>query len=389
MITPEELVTPLTFEEAKKTIYDAMALTGVATTGWKPGFVVRTMIASLAVIVVVFSELATLIAKSAFLDFASGDWLTFLARYVYGTERVLATFATGVCTLDNSAGGGLFDWGPDELVVYNPDTGKLYRNASTIHLDPGQVLSDVPFYALEAGSASTSLANTIVAFETPYEGLTVTNPALFLGTDDEEDPSLRVRCREVLGARSAMGPEDAYAAAARRATLSDGTPIGVNRIRIRRDGRGVVYVYVATATGAVAGTVSDAESPLGRVNLEIQKTAAPLCVTAIVQSGVARVIDMAGTLYVTDRQGFSDLQLNQKIAIAAGNYFASTPIGGYTIDGGPGYVYADDLKSIARVLPTAFKVEMPDNVDVPLLANQFPVLGFLLFTAAVQKQAVL
>ena len=48
--TLEELITSMTVDEAKTAIYDALAARGVTTTGWKPGAVVRTIIAALAII---------------------------------------------------------------------------------------------------------------------------------------------------------------------------------------------------------------------------------------------------------------------------------------------------------------------------------------------------
>lgn len=389
MITPETLFEPLTYDDAKRAVYDALATTGVTTTGWKSGFVVRTIIAALAVVMVVFSELISKIAKSAYLDYATGIWLTFLARYVYGTERVAATFASGEVTLDNSAGGGLAEWAPGELVLRNPDTNKTYRNVSAITINPGDVLENVAIIAIEAGSASTSTAGTIVEFETPLADCTVTNPLAVVGFDEEDDATLRVRCREVLGARSANGPEDAYAAAARRALLSDGTPIGAERIRLRRDGRGNVYVYVAKAATAVTGTIEDVESELGRVNIEIQRTAAPLGVTARVIAASPVTVAWGGTIYLTDRQGFTNAQISAKAETALTAYLRAAPIGGFTIEGANGKVYLDDLKAVCRVLSTIFRVVPTGTVDYSLAVNEFPVLSFSAMTISFQKQIAL
>lgn len=389
MITPEDLFEPLSYDAAKTTVYDALAATGVTTTGWKPGFVVRTIIAALAVVMVVFSELICLIAKSAYLDYATGVWLTFLARYVYGTEREVATFASGEVTLDNSAGGGLYELQPGDLVLLNPDTKKTYRNVSLIELNPGEVLTGVAIVAIEAGSASTSSAGTIVGFETPLPDCTVTNPLAVVGFDEEDDPTLRVRCREVLGSRSAMGPDEAYASAARRAKLTDGTAIGAERIRLRRDGKGNVYVYVAKAAAAITGSIGDVESELGRVNVEIQRTAAPLGVTARVIAASPVLVAMGGTMYLTDRQGFTDAAINTKAETALTAYLRTVPIGGFTIDGANGKVYLDDLKAVCRVLTSIFRVVPTATADVSLAINEFPVLAFTPLTVSFQKQIAL
>ena len=388
MIDPEELLTPLTYEQAKQQFYDALATVGVSTTGWKPGFVVRTIIASLAVIVVVFSQLITLIGKAGFLALSSGVWLTFVARYVYGLERIPATFATGFVTLDNSAGGGLYALQPGDLILLNPDTEKLYRNTEAITLDPGEVLEDVAIIAVEAGSESTSVAGTIVDFQTPLTDVTVTNTLAVVGLDEEADADLQTRCREVLGARSANGPQDAYAAAARRAKLLDGTPIGATRIRVRKDGLGNVFVYVAKASGVVGGVATDPATELGAINLEIQRTAAPLSVTAHVIAATAYTIVPDYTMYLTDKAGNTDAQIDALVQKALANYFATVPIGGFVISGSQGKVYADDMRRAMTVLPTIFRITFVEG-DQTLLPYQFPLLGTTDYTISLQKQAEL
>lgn len=389
MIEPEELLTPLTYDEAKQTQYDALAMVGVSTTGWKPGFVVRTMIASVAVLMVVFSTLITLIGKSGFLKFARGIWLTFVARYVYGIEREAATFATGFVTLNNSAGGGLYELQPGDLILINPDTEKTYRNTTTITLDPGEVLPDVPIVAIEAGSASTSTQFTIVEFQTPLEDVTVTNPLAVVGFDEQTDEELRTACRAVLAARSANGPQDAYAAAVRRAKLPDGTAIDATRIRVRKDGKGNVYVYVAKASGVVSGVVSDINTELGAINDEVQRTACPLGVTAHVIAASAFLIVPDYTMYLTDKQGNTDQQIDALVQKALVEYFAKVPIGGYVIAGFQGKVYIDDMRKAMKVLSTVFRITLIENDDIALLPYQFPLLGTTDYMISLQKQVEL
>ena len=101
-----------------------IAATGTKTTNWKPGAVVRTIVAVLAFVLAAFSVLTSLLAKSGFLELSSGAWLTLVARYVYGVERDTGSFATGFVTLDN-AGGGVYSGDPDDLLFTNPTTGHL------------------------------------------------------------------------------------------------------------------------------------------------------------------------------------------------------------------------------------------------------------------------
>ena len=131
--TLETLTTPLTVAEIKTAIYDTMAANGVDTTGWKPGAVVRTMVAGVAIILAAFSALIALLARSGFLSLSEGEWLTLVARYVYDTERITATFATGTVTIDN-ASGNIYAIDPGDLILLNTATGATYRNTALVNI---------------------------------------------------------------------------------------------------------------------------------------------------------------------------------------------------------------------------------------------------------------
>src|SRR5262252_8646367 len=114
--TLAELVKPVTRQEVQASIYEALGVLGVNTTSWKPGAVPRVIIVAVSVVFSGFSELVSLTAKGGFLELAEGDWLTIVAHYVYGVDRIDATFASGGLTLSNS-GGGEYALDPDDLIV--------------------------------------------------------------------------------------------------------------------------------------------------------------------------------------------------------------------------------------------------------------------------------
>jgi hypothetical protein len=89
----DELTTPLTTDQVKARIYATLASVGVSTTSWKPGAVVRTMIAACAIVMAALSELTANIARSGFLELAEDKWLALVAHHVYGVDKVYATFA--------------------------------------------------------------------------------------------------------------------------------------------------------------------------------------------------------------------------------------------------------------------------------------------------------
>jgi len=369
----DELTTPLTTDQVKARIYATLASVGVSTTSWKPGAVVRTMIAACAVVIAALSELTAGIARSGFLELAEDKWLALVAHHVYGVEKVYATFAAGEVTLTN-AGGGTFGLDADDLTVVNPSTGKTYRNTSSFTLEALASVT-VPVYAVEAGSASTSLAGAITELQSPsMSGVTVSNARAVVGLDAESDPALRTRCAEKLGALSPFGPWDAYTYAARNAVRLDGSPVGVTRVRVSRDGYGNVTIYVATATGAVSGTASDLATDLGAVDDAIQKRAAPLAVTARAASATPVPVAISYRVWLYNTSGLSEAQIKAAIAARLVPFMSSQPIGGNVI-GLAGKVFADAIRTvIGAALPQIFHVEITGG-DVMLTTGQVPVLG--------------
>lgn len=381
MFSLNDLVTPLTRDQVQASIYEVLGIVGVNTTTWKPGAVVRTMIAATSIVIAAFSSLTAQIARSGFLELAEGDWLTLVARHVYAVERELATFAEGQITLTN-AGGGTFTLDPDDLVISNPATGKSYRN--TLPFTLGALTSiTIPIRAIEAGSASTSSPNAITQVETTLLGVTCTNAVAVVGRDAEQDPALRARCSEKLGALSPNGPWDAYSYAARNAKRPDGTAIGVTRVRISKDGFGNVTVYCATASGAVTGTVIDPNTDLGIVDLEIQRKAAPLAVTANAVSAAPVSIPITYSVWMRNSSGLTSGQIEAAVSAKLTTFMAGQPIGGNVIGADPGKVFQDAIKTaIGSTRPEIFHVVVTaPAADVVLALNQVPVLGTVTATA--------
>lgn len=372
LFTLAELTSPLTRDEVKSKIYEVLGLVGTRTTSWKPGAVVRTMITAVSIILSSYSELQALIAKSGFLELATGRWLALVAWYVYGVEKYYATFATGAVTLTNT-GGGLHLIDPGDLIVSNPDTGKQYRNTTSFTLNPLEsIVVDVE--AVEAGSASTSAPGTVVNMITPLLGVSVTNEAAIVGTDDEADTALRARCSEKLGSLSPNGPWDAYSYVARNARREDGSLIGITRVRTKKDaGTGTLSVYVATATGTVPGP------DLVAVNEAIQRQAVPLAVTANVASATTVAIAVSYRVSMYNTTGLTLDEIEDAIALRLVDFFAGQPIGGNVVSVDVGFLYVSAIEAaIASTFTQIFEVEVTvPNADVELDLNEIPALGLV------------
>lgn len=377
----KDLTTPLTREQVQASIYDVLGIVGVNTTVWKPGAVVRTMITAVSIVAAAFSSLQAKIARAGWLELADGAWLTLVARYVFNVERFEATFASGEATLTN-AGGGVYTLDPNDLVISNPDTGKTYRNTAPFTLGALSSIT-IPIVATEAGSASTSTPNTIVELETPLLGVTCTNAKAVVGQDEESDPSLRTRCYEKLGALSPNGPWDAYSSAARNARRSDGTQIGVTRVRVQDDGYGAVNTYVATATGGVTGTAGDVETDLGAVDDAIQRQAGPLAVTANTYSASPVTVPVTYELWMYNTSGLSEEEIKAAVAERLTTGMATQPIGGNVIGSDPGKIFLDSIRTtIGATRPEIFHVVLTSPAaDVVLDEDEVPVLGAVTATA--------
>jgi phage-related baseplate assembly protein len=378
----DDLTTPLTRQQVQQSIYGVLGTVGVNTTSWKPGAVVRTMIVAVSVVLSSLTQLTAKIARSGFLELAEGVWLTLVAHYVYNVDRFAATFAPGFITLTN-AGGGVYSPNADDLVFSNPSTGKTYRNTTTFTLGAMATIT-VPILAVEAGSSSTSAPGAISVLETTLLGVTCSNGLALVGRDEESDPALRTRCSEKLGALSPFGPWDAYANAVRNTTRADGSSTAVTRVRTVKNGYGDVTTYVATPSGAVAGTVGDLTTDLGLVDEQIQQFAAPLAVTADTQSATPLSISVAYEVWCYNTTGLTQAGLLAAIATRLATFMSTQPIGGNIAPPSvSGQVFVDAIRTvIGASLPQIFHVLVTTpSADVAIASSEVPVLGTVSCTA--------
>lgn len=377
----DQLTTPLTREQVQTKIYDVLATIGVTTTTWKPGAVVRTMIAACAIVLAALSVLVSRIARSGFLELAEGAWLALVARHVFGEEKIYATFAEGEITLTN-AGGGIYDYDADEVTFRNPTTGAQYRNTASLHLD-ALGSATIPIRAIEAGAASSSSPGSITELVTPLNGVTCSNAFGVVGRDEDEDPALRARAQEKLGSRSPFGPWDAYTYAAKRATRADGSLVGVTRVRTVKDGMGGITVYVATSSGEVTGTAADPSTDLGAVEEAIQRRAAPLTITADTESATPVIVPVTYSAWTYNTSGLTETQIKDAIAARLLTFISEQPIGGNKVGMSPGYIYRDAIAAvIGSALPQIFHVVITwPAADVALTVSQVAVLGTVTATA--------
>lgn len=378
MTTLSELTTPLTVDEVKTAIYAALEAKGAATTTWKPGGVVRTLIAGTSIVLAALSRLQAALANGGFLELAEGDWLTLVAEHVYGVERDLGAFAAGTVTLDNG-GGGVYSGGVGDLIVSNGD-GKTYRNTAAFSIGALETGVEVPIEAVEIGVAGGSTgAGTIETLETVLLGVGCTNAAALVGRDEETDEELRIRCRARTGALSPNGPRDAYAYIAQTTLTADDEPIGVTRVRTVADGDGAVDVYLASDSGAVTAP------NVALIQTAINEMAEPLAVTATAISATNKTISVTYEAWVRDTIGLTVDQIETAVEAALDEFFAATPIGGDIITGeATGRVYLSAIEgAIAQAIGddlVRLEVTVPAG-DTDIAISEVPIRGTLVVTA--------
>ncbi len=366
MLPIDALIEPLTEEQVKATIYTLLAALGITTTSWKRGGVTRTLIAVLAMVIAGFTLLMAAAIRGTILELATGGWLTLLARYVYGVERITATFAETGVTLANS-GGGEYSLDPGDLIVLNTTSGKTYKNVNSIALGSMQTLTGVRVRAVEPGSEGNAASGQIDGFETPLLGVTVTNPEAAVGIDEQDDVSLRQDCADARAALSPFGPSEAYKYFAKRVpggaplTRADGSTIGVNRTQVTIDNLGgAITVFVATASGDVAGDVNTPGDDLYVVDQNLRTWAMPAGVTLTTQNANAVDLTVQYNVWADAASGLSANDVKQKIDAALTAYFATFSLGGATRNGTNYYAFLSKIQGLIESAdPSILSVSLP------------------------------
>ncbi len=377
-VTLDDLVTPVTRDEATETMLSIAAGLDAPTTSWQEGDPTLTQIMTTAQKVADLSRVAVEITKGGFGDLLPSDaWADIWALSRFKVTRVPATQASGdtfTLTCLSTLIGNTYQ--PGEIIVAHATTGKLYRNSAIIALTPSLVLEDQTFKADEVGADSNAAPGTITALVSSIVGLSITNVESVIGTDKETTEHLVTRARSSLGAFSPNGPKDAYNYVATTPLLPDGTALSNTSTPITRtrtvvdEATGELAVYCATAAGAPSG--GDVTIVQGAINSHAEPwgtTATAIAATEVVQ-------DITYEAWVRGSQ-LTPAQLQSLIGVALVFYFSLLDIGGDVVPPDDGRLYVEAIEQvighasngIVRVV-----VSLPASA-VTLAANEVAVLG--------------
>lgn len=368
-----QLLASVSLANWKTTIVDVANQVGLKTENWVEGGFTRTVVSLFSQLYATAGDVVRLIAAGGFLDYAEGDWLTLLARNLYGVERIEATFASAEdgITLTNG-GGGLYVLEPGDLVVAHVTTGATYRNVTGGTLSPGigNTLK-LDLTAEEAGSDSNAPVGTITVLVTTNLGVTCSNEVALAGLDKETDEALRQRCRDSLAALSIGGIKKAYEFFAKSAVRTDGTAVGVTRVRVMPaigDGTGIVYI--AGASGAVSGP------DVAVVQGIFDEKVTPYGFDATATSASNLSITAAGSIWIPSSLGLTTLEAKQAVFDALEAYVQSLPIGGVVISPATGKVYwRAKLGVILGSIPGMLKAQLTSETDTSVTDGQVPIWG--------------
>lgn len=337
MPTLDDLLAPSTEGEILETILTYGETVGLPLRSWQKFGIGRAILETVARTLAAFDTVRREIVRSGFLDLAANTdgtinpWLTVLASSVYNVIRIEATFATGASALrlTNSTGSPIVVSQlvhvarTDGLATYTVTTALPYTVSASSFLDV-DVVADI------AGSASNASPGDITVMVTAITGLTCSNVAPLIASDQESDPALVARCRAKLGSLSPKGAKDAYRFFALSATDANGVNLGVTRVGVVADiTTGTVTVYLADNDGPVVGSVVTA------VDAIFQEFVVPDAVNETTLAAAA-----LNTAWVLTVYAKAPVPTAQDVLDAMVDYFATIPIGGIDLGSG-GRVFRD------------------------------------------------
>jgi phage-related baseplate assembly protein len=291
---------------------------GLPVTSWRTGDPTKTQFEAQAEHLAILDQNLAEYVKGGYLDTAEGVWLTIYAEQAYGVTRGAASVASAELTLTNS-GAGVYSWDANDLTFTNPTTGKTYKNTEAVSLSGVGATATFAFAAEEAGSASTTGADTLELL-TSVLGVTVTSNEAAIGIDEQSDSELRTACRESLAALSPNGPADAYRFVATNSELTGAST--ANKVAVYADDpTGLVTVYVSNYADQVSAP------DLVLVEDALRLLCLPLAVSLDVVNATQIDQNVTVSLFVWPSSLTNDA-IRDAAELAVETLFVATPIGG-------------------------------------------------------------
>lgn len=334
---------------------DVFRTAGFAVDSWRAGGGFHTLTRACSRGLTALSEVVQQIARGGFLDLASGDWLTLLARSWFGVTRRPASYTYQTLRLSSSAAAPPYTIVPGQVwasTSATPGQGYRFNNTTGGTLPSGGTLN-VTIKAESPGAAYNAELHAVSVMVTSLPGVTCDNVAVVTeGLNEESDPELKARCRgrwPTLSAPEHM-PGGGYEFLAKTDPLTGEARPGVTRAYCdidNPDGPGTVRVYLAGPEGPVDGSVVTA------VDADLQPRRGASC-TLTTLSAVEREITPEGTVWVYGRLA-SAAAPEGRAALDA--LLAAALIGG-NVWGTSRGIFRDELEQALRAVPGVVRVSL-------------------------------
>ncbi len=254
-----ELINPRTAAQIEDDILARATAAGFPVTAWQSGSVPRTLIHIEAVVLAMLWALVALVARAAFLDTATGAWLTLHAKSRFDLDRIAATFARHSITLTVASGAGPYTITPGQLLMTSSSGLVRYRSTNTTNVvvataNPASITVQAETSGIIGNTApATIMAPALAGLGFTYGSLTTR------ARDEETDAQLRTRCRARWATLAAGATRDWYLYHLLNATKTDGTSAGVTRVGwIAPPGDNTFEVIVAGSDGPLTTEERDA-----------------------------------------------------------------------------------------------------------------------------------
>ncbi len=352
--TLDTLITAATRTSVYATLINFAQAIGLNTESWQPGDPTRTLFDAVSRRDELRDAIIVQAIRSGFLDLAERGWLTLLARYGFNVERRAATYAECTLVLTNNGAAVVGTIDANDLTVENEDTDATYRNSTGGTLGGLASTLSVTIIAEVAGSGGTSGVGDIEGLVTSLANVTVTNTTAAVGTDEETDAELRIRCRAKLESLSPNGPKGAYYYVLTTPEINADTLI--TRVRVWAESNtGVATVFVAGAAGAVSGGQITAGQAI------VEDYAEPHCVAATVTNATNVAQAITYTLWVYDTISLTSAEIEDTIETALLAAIAAKAIGGDIIPPATsGFLYTKWIEAqiLNAVAPYGFKLTL-------------------------------
>ena len=266
-----ELTTPRTVDAIVTSELATLSAEGFPVDAWAEGGAARSLVKADATALAVSEGIVADLAKGAYGDTATGDWLDLLAASRFSLTRIAATYATGEVKLTVASGAGPFTIPAGGLLVSDGTLRWRSTNTGVVTISSAAAAT-LTVRAEVAGEEYNAANNTITSILAPaLPGVSCNNPAIGATStwlsasaiDREGDAALLARCRARWSTIAfGAGTRAAYGFLLSSATMDNtatGASCGITRYGFGTPpGDGSIPVAIAGSTGLLTDGQRDA-----------------------------------------------------------------------------------------------------------------------------------